>query len=123
MKLKRIIAKWFVKLARKLDPMSVSILRPRPIINFLSSEHFKLVQLDRKFGKTDAFRFTRDNDPKYMIQCVKRDLADEIANSDIISWSISDDEHDYIRVKVRLWVANYSQINEEEMKDFVKGNE
>lgn len=78
------------------------------------------MQLDRKFGKTDAFRFTRDNDPKYMIQCVKRDLADEIANSDIISWSISDDEHDYIRVKARLWVANFSQINEKEMKGFVK---
>jgi len=58
-----------------------------------------------------------------MIQCVKRDLADAIVNSGIISWSISDDEHDYIRVKARLWVANYSQINEEEMKDFVKGNE
>lgn len=123
MKLRQIIAKWFVKLARKLDPMSVSILRPRPIINFLSSERFKLVQLDRKFCKTDAFRFTRDNDPKYMIQCVKRDLADGIANSDIISWSISDDEHDYIRVKACLWVANFSQINEEEMKDFEKGNE
>ena len=123
MKLRQIIAKWFVKLARNLDPMSVSILRPRPIINFLSSERFKLVQLDRKFCKTDVFRFTRDNDPKYMIQCVKRDLADGIANSDIISWSISDDEHDYIRVKARLWVANHSQINEEEMKDFAKGNE
>lgn len=122
-KLRQIIAKWFVKLARKLDPMSVSILRPRPIINFLSSERLKLVQLDRKFYKTDVFRFTRDNNPKYMIQCVKRDLADGIANSDIISWSILDDEHDYIRVKARLWVANYSQINEEEMKDFVKGNE
>lgn len=57
-----------------------------------------------------------------MIQCVKRDLADEIANSDTISWSISDDEHDYIRVKARLWVTNYFQINEEEMKDFVKGS-
>lgn len=48
-----------------------------------------------------------------MIQCVKRDLADAIVNSDIISWSILDDEHGYIRVKARLWVANCSQINEE----------
>lgn len=112
MKLKHIIAKWLAKLARKLDPMSVPILPLRPIIELpLSSEQTKLVQIDRKFDRTDAFRFTRDDNQKYMIQCVQRDLADAIANSDIISWSISNDDHDYIRVRARILVKKYDYIN------------
>lgn len=120
--LKVIIAKWLVKLGHKLNPRCVN-LSSRPLVELpLSSSNIRLIQIDRKFDKIDSIRVRRDYAKKYMMQCVQQDLFDAIADSDAISWSVTDNNDGCVRVRACIYVTNYAKVIDKYCEKFEPKN-
>ena len=118
MKLKSKIAKWLVKLAQKLDIVSVPVQQYKAINLPISSDHIKLIQVDVAFPMRDIVFLGEDEFYKQAKRDVKYRLSDAIANSDMVSWLISNTpEYMEQHIRARLYVTNYAQVMDREITD------
>lgn len=118
MKLKSKIAKWLVKLAQKLDITSVPVEQYKVIDFPISSDHIKLIQVDMAFPMRDIAFQGKYEFYKRAIRDVKHRLSDAIANSDMVSWLMSNTpEYMEQHIRARLYVTDYAQVMDREITD------
>lgn len=118
MKLKSKIAKWLVKLAQKLDITSVPVEQSEVITLPISSDHIKLIQVDMAFSPRQMAYLEKDELYEYVIRDVKHRLSDAIANSDMVSWLMSNTpEYMEQHIRARLYVTDYAQVMDREITD------
>lgn len=118
MKLKSKIAKWLVKLAQKLDITCVPVEQYKVMNLPISSDHIKLIQVDMAFSPRDIAFLGKDEVYRQAIRDAKYRLSDAIANSDMVSWLISNTpEYMEHHIRARLYVTDYAQVMDREIKD------
>lgn len=118
MKLKSKIAKWLVKLAQKLDITCVPVEQYKVMDLPISSDHIKLIQVNMAFSQREMAYLGKDEFYEHAIREVKRRLSDAIANSDMISWLVSNTpEYMEQHIRARVYVTNYAQVMDREIKD------